>query len=433
MHRESASADHLVTLPPLIVASRTYCYVALAGGALLAAVGLHDAPLAALGLPALFVAAIGLAGDAAAAEAEIEAGIELEHDVVVAGGHLVVVAVLTTDRSVPRCRLSLVLPERVRPARPPHFLLALEPGTPARVEVDIRFLEAGEASLGPLLLVTSGSAGLVSRRRATGSATVRVRPREEALRRLPRSTRVRVAVGDRLARSRGEGIELAEVRPELPGETATRINWRATARTGVPHVTTRHPEQSTDVVLFVDTFDQRALSRVLEVAAAGTAAYLRRHDRVGLVSFGGVLDWVEAGTSARQLEAIRVRLAATRPFFSYAWKTTERIPTRALPPGALVVAPSALRDERFLLALAEVRARGHDVVVVDVAVPSPPPARGGAPEHEAALLLARLEEEDLRRRLWRLGIAVAPLAQDEPLEAAFSRLAEATRHLRRLR
>lgn len=417
----------------LVVASRTYCYVVLAGGALLLAVGLHDAALAALGLPALVVAALGLAGDASAVEAGIEAEIRVEQEVVLAGDRLPVSAVVRASRPVARCRLSFVLPPGAWAEGPVHSTVALEAHVPTRVEVVVSFQEPGESSVGPLLLLSSGAAGLLSRRHVVAAAVVQVRPREERLRRLPRSSRVRVTVGDQLARTRGEGIELAEVRPEAPGETSSRLNWRATARTGIPHVTTRHPEQSTDVVLFMDTFDQHDLPRVLEVAAAGTAAFSRGRDRVGLVAFGGVLDWVEAGTGPHQLEAVRARLAATRPFFSYAWKTTERIPPRALPPGALVVAPSPLRDERFLLALAEVRARGHDVVVIDVAAPSPSPAPGGPPAHEAALLLAHLEEEVLRGRLWRLGIPVAPLLPGEPLEAAFARLAEATRRIRPIR
>ncbi|MHB8247142.1 MAG: DUF58 domain-containing protein [Acidimicrobiales bacterium] len=415
----------------LLPSPKAVGYVLLAGGALIAAVALQDAPLAALGLPALLVAAVGSLLDGAATDSAVSASMRVDQEVIRAGDKVTVKIELSAASRVRRCRAHLVVPEGLRPDRAPFWSVSLAPGVPTELSLEVLAAVPGEVTLGPLVLRTSGGGEMLERRiEVAGPLALLVRAGEQPLRTLPRSSHVRVPSGDRLARSRGEGIELAEIRPELPGERARRINWRATARRGSVHVTLRHPEQSTDVVLFADTFESQDLSRVLEVAATAAAGYLARRDRVGLVCFGGVLDWVEAGSGKRQLDRIRTRLAATSPFLSYAWKTIERIPPRALPTGALVIAITPLRDERFTSAIGEVRARGHEVIVVEIAEWPRPPRASDSPSAQAAALLTRMEREDLRQRLWRRGIAVAPLLRSDPLDVVFSHLAEARRRMR---
>ena len=85
------------------------------------------------------------------------------------------------------------------------------------------------------------------------------------------------------------------------GDRVRSINWRASARRNVLVVNERHPERNADVILFLDTFaDARAGGRsTLDLAVRATATlasrYLERRDRVGLVSFGGVLRWLTPG------------------------------------------------------------------------------------------------------------------------------------------
>ena len=52
--------------------------------------------------------------------------------------------------------------------------------------------------------------------------------------------------------------------------------------------------------------------------------------------------------------------------FSYAWKDVNIIPARTLPPKALVIAVTPLLDERSIEALLDLRARGHDLAIVEV-------------------------------------------------------------------
>jgi len=94
-----------------------------------------------------------------------------------------------------------------------------------------------------------------------------------------------------------------------------------------------------------------------------------------------------------------------------------RIPPRILPTKALVLALTPLVDPRYVAALEDLRARGFDLVVVEVdPVGLVEPGRD---ETEAlAYRLWLLERDVLRSRLQGLGIAVARWGEDVSLEEA---------------
>jgi uncharacterized protein (DUF58 family) len=200
-------------------------------------------------------------------------------------------------------------------------------------------------------------------------------------------------------------------------------------------VNERHPERNTDVVLFVDSFvDVRGVSRsTLEeaVRAAATLAirYLERRDRVGLVGFGGILRWLQPGMGPAQRYRLIETMLETGVEPTYTWRDVNLIPARILPPKALVVALTPLVDPRFVAALEDLRARGFDLVVVEVdAVNLVKLGRG-----EVEVLAHRvwlLEHEVLRSRLERLGIGVARWGDDVPLEAALEGVRTYRRHAR---
>ena len=181
--------------------------------------------------------------------------------------------------------------------------------------------------------------------------------------------------GNEVARQKGDGLEFADLRPFAPGDRVRSINWRASARraaTGELVVNDRHPERNTDVILFLDSFaearDAERSTLDLAVRAAATLAsrYLERRDRVGIVSFGGILRWLVPGMGAAQRYRIVDSLLETEIVFNYAWKDVSVIPSRTLPPQALVLAVTPLLDERSVAALLDLRARGYDLAVVEV-------------------------------------------------------------------
>ena len=248
-------------------------------------------------------------------------------------------------------------------------------------------------------------------RHLDGQAPVRVFPVPDALRALVRPFETHVSTGAHVAAQRGDGIEFADLRPFLPGDRPRSINWRATARRGALMVNQRHPERATDVVLFLDSFlDVRGaagstLDQAVGAAASLAAAYLRQRDRVGLVSFGGFVQWLPPSGGQAALYRLLDTLMETQVFATAAWKGIRHLPPRTLPAKALVVALTPLVDERGVAALFDLLARGYDLAVVDIS-PLASAGPAGGEWGELARRLWALERETLRHRYQRLGAAV---------------------------
>ena len=209
-------------------------------------------------------------------------------------------------------------------------------------------------------------------------------------------------------------MEFADLRLFAPGDRVRSINWRASARRDELVVNERHPERNADVILFLDTFaDARAGGRsTLDLAVRATATlaarYLERRDRVGLVSFGGVLRWLTPGMGSTQRYRIVDALLESEIVFNYAWKDVSVIPSRVLPPQALVVAVTPLLDDRAVEALADLRARRYDLAIVEVS-PIGFTEPGESEADQLAHRLWVLRRDEIRARYERLGVAVATL------------------------
>ncbi len=220
--------------------------------------------------------------------------------------------------------------------------------------------------LGPTYLRARDPLGLlVWEHVAPTRPELRAYPREDVLRRVLQPVETQVFSGNEVARTKGEGIEFADIRPWAPGDALKRVNWRASARRGELWVNESHPERNTDVILFVDSFAEARLGgrSTLDLAVRATAAladaYVRRRDRVGLIGFGGILRWLVPGTGLVQLYRIVDALLDTQIVLSYYWREIDVIPRRTLPPNALVIALSPLLDARSVGALLDLRARGY--------------------------------------------------------------------------
>ena len=207
-----------------------------------------------------------------------------------------------------------------------------------------------------------------------------------------------------------------------------KLNWRATMRRGEPYVNVRHPERSTDLIVLVDTFSAAALPRQVRAATGLAVAYLARHDRVGLVAFGGVLQWVEPAMGRAQVERLVAALTLTEWHHSYAWKSAETIPSRTLPATGLVVAISPLEDPRMLSALAAIRARGVDLAVIETAGHNRTAASGAG---RTAARIIELERADMRANFVRRGVPVVAWRDGESLEVPLAALAAWRRRARR--
>src|SRR5436305_8122310 len=218
-----------------------------------------------------------------------------------------------------------------------------------------------------------------------------------------------VFFGNQVSRARSDGIEFADVREWHPGDRLRRVNWRASARRGGLWVNEQHPERNTDIVLFLDTFTDVSLgprgTLDLTVRAAASVAhrYLQRKDRVGVVSFGGYLSWLLPNSGTRQLYRIVDSLLQMGVVLSFAAKGIDVLPPRTLPPKALVLALSPLLDARSAAALLDLRARGFDLVVVEVS-PVPFVRPGSGELAPLSYRLWRLSREALRARYEQAGV-----------------------------
>jgi uncharacterized protein (DUF58 family) len=409
-------------------------YVGVAGLGLLAALATGRPELAVLAAPLALVAAAGLAfgGDPrVAVRARLERARALE------GDELSLELELEAEHAVSRLELLVVVPRglTVLEGRNP-VALRLRAGTPRTLELRLRCERWGAYALGETLLRARDAFGLFAHdSRVPAAAELKVYPREEALRSLVRPLETQPYVGDEVSRRLGEGIEFAELRPFTYGDPLRHINWRASARRGRLWVNQRHPERNTDVVLFLDTFAEArrgsvgTLDLALRAAATLAGRYARRRDRVGFVSFGGVLRWLQPGSGLTQLYRIVDALLDTEIWLNYAWKDLDVVPPRTLPPQALVIALTPLLDERAVRALLDLRARGFDLVVVEVS-PLPFADPGPSPEERIAFRLWKLRREALRNRYLSAGVAVVEWREEDPLQQAIEEVNAFRRYAR---
>ena len=269
-------------------------------------------------------------------------------------------------------------------------------------------------------------------------AQLRVYPRSEVLQRIVRPRETQVFAGNEVARLKGEGIEFADMRRFAPGDPLKRVNWRASARRSELWVNESHPERNTDVILFVDSFAEARIGGegTLDLAVRATAsladAYGRRRDRVGLIGYGGILRWLVPGSGMVQLYRIVDALLDTEIILSYYWKEIDLIPRRVLPPNALVIALSPLLDPRSVGALLDLRARGFDLVVIDIS-PLPYAPRPEPRLDALAFDIWALRREALRHRLQHAGVAVTEWTSDSSLQAHLEEVREFRRHGRLVR
>ena len=385
--------------------------LALAGAAVIAGLATGRPELAVLATPLLVFVGVGLV---MANEPDLAVELSLERDRMLEGGEARVTVTLR-NKGTSGVEVELGVVRTPKLALEPAGPVAVELGAGAEITIEFRAipLRWGAHAVGPLVVRARDPLGIATWPRRLGPRlTLRVFPREQRLRELVAPLRTQPSLGSHAARSRGEGIEFADIRPFATGDRARQVNWRVTARRGALHVTERHPEHSSDVVVLLDTFAEArdgasgTLDAAVRAAASLTRAHLARRDRVALVDFGGTLQWLEPAFGATQLYRIIDALLASEIAFSYAWRDVESIPRRVLPPEALILAITPLLEERSIRLVTDLRMRGADVTVIEVS-PLAHTLPGPTASDVVAYRLWRLEREALRARLRALGVAVA--------------------------
>jgi uncharacterized protein (DUF58 family) len=384
-------------------------YAALVVLALVAALAAGRPELAALAIPFALLVTVALAG---AGPPSLVGALRLERDRALEGE--TVRATATVENCGAGARVEVHVPAAARVESAPTSIVVWLPRAERRAaEFELTVDRWGVHRVGPVLVRARDRLGAFAIEGTLGEAReLRAYPSVGRLRSLVAPLRTRPVLGSQVSRERGEGIEFADLRPLVPGDRVRSINWRATSRRRIPYVNVQHPEQSADVVLFLDTFAEAehagegTLDAAVQAAAALASSYLARRDRVGLVSFGAELRWLTPSAGTRQLYRIVDALLASDARLSFTWKDVTHLPRGLLPPRALVLALSPLLDARGTGALLDLRARGYDLAVVEVSPLEHTPA-DEAGVLRLPLRLWRLQRDAMRSRFEALGVPVA--------------------------
>lgn len=409
-------------------------YAGLAALALLAALATRRPELVVVAAPFALCAALGLL---LVRSPQIDAEVELGAERVLEGDELDVRVTLTADVGAERVEVLLQLPRElvvldgINPVQ-----LRLVDGERRELMFRVRCARWGAFRVGRLYLRAHDAFGLFTQEAVIDRRVpLKVYPSEEHVRDLLRPLETQVFAGNHVARQKGEGIEFADLRQFVPGDRIRHVNWRASARRGELWINEHHAERNADVVLLLDSFaearrgDRSTLDPALRAAGTLAARYLQQKDRVGFVTFGGILNWLLPTTGVVQLYRIVDAMLDTQIVLSYAWRDIRTVPRRTLPPQALVLALTPLLDNRSESALLDLRGRGFDLVVVEISPLSLLPRPSGE-LGQLADRLWRLRREAMRGRFERAGIPVAVWDDETSLAAA---LEEVSAYRRRAR
>ena len=389
--------------------------------------------LVVLAAPFALVAGAGLA---LAETPDPEFSLELERERAIEGEELTLTIRIATGVPIEQVDLRLTLPEGLSLADGENPVALRIPSGERELEYRLSCERWGAYIVGAVQLIAHDRFRVFRYERSLDfKLPLKVYPRPEVVKELLRPLETQVFTGNLVAREKGEGIEFADLREFVPGDRVRRINWRASARRGELWVNELHAERNSDVILFLDSFtearreNESTLDRAVRATAALVEHYLEHKDRVGLVSFGGVLNWLLPSTGVTQLYRIVDSLLDTEIVLNYAWKDLDVIPPRTLPPKALVIALTPLLDDRATGALMDLRARGFDLALVEISpVPFVVPGRQ---EHEQlAYEIWKLRRDALRGQYERAAVPVAVWNDEVPLIAALEEVRAFRRYAR---
>jgi uncharacterized protein (DUF58 family) len=241
----------------------------------------------------------------------------------------------------------------------------------------------------------------------------------------PRQTRV--YSGMIPARQGGSGVEFFGVRNYQTGDPMRQINWRVSARYYDDLFSNEYEqERVADIWLILDARSRSDIiirqgslfEHGIMATAALAQALLVQSNRLGLLVYGGFLDWTYPGYGKIQYEYVLRSLARARTGESMVFEKLENLPTRVFPISSQLILISPLQYVDYSI-LVRLRARGYQVIVI-----SPDPIAYETGELSATragklgLRLARVERDLLLRQLGQAGVQVFNWNVDIPFDQA---------------
>ncbi len=307
-----------------------------------------------------------------------------------------------------------------------QLLASIPPGATVGIAYTLK-ARRGAYQFQGVRVIASDHLGL-QRRQAMLPAPARllVIPQTLKLRRVAiQPRRTRVYAGFIPARQGGPGVEFFGVRGYQPGDPLRWINWLASARHAEAYFTTEfEQERVADVALILDarlqndirTKEGTLFEYSAQAAATLAETFLSDGNRVGLLIYGGFVDWTLPGYGKMQRERILQALARAEPGESMIFEKLDLLPTRLFPPQSQIVLISPLLKDDLPI-LIRLRARGYPLLVIS---PDPTPveveALGTRPAVELAARIIRLERAMVIHQLRMAGIHVLDWQIDTPFD-----------------
>ncbi len=207
-------------------------------------------------------------------------------------------------------------------------------------------------------------------------------PNEGEVKVLPRSPRIKnipvrpdITKGNSgifPSRKGGRGIEFYNVREYQPGDSLNIINWLVSAR-GYDRLFSNEfqMEKTADFWLILDArqrsdfkFNGESLFEIMvEITAAIAQSLLHTGNRVGLLIYGGFLDWTYLGHGKKQREKILMALTKAKSGESRIFEKLENLPTRIFPPRSQIIFISPIHSEDYQF-LSSIKARSYQVLCI---------------------------------------------------------------------
>lgn len=136
---------------------------------------------------------------------------------------------------------------------------------------------------------------------------------------LPRQPASSILNGRHASRLRGRGLNFEELRPYLPSDDTRTIDWKVTARTGIPHVRVYTEERDKPVLIIVDqrmsmffgsSLNMKSVTAA-ECAALSAYRISDQGDRVGGIVFGDErIDEIRPGRGRQSLTRLVASIAS---------------------------------------------------------------------------------------------------------------------------
>ena len=241
-------------------------------------------------------------------------------------------------------------------------------------------------------------AGLwVAESRQEQRITLLVHPRATAVHIVPTPRETGAPFGIHASRKVGDGTDFADIRRFTAGDRMKRINWAVSLRTRHLHVNQFFVERSAEVILLLDAFSEigarpdSSLDHCVRAAAGLAMAYLRHHDRVGLLVFGGWVRWTKPAAGPAQYPNIVQSLARVSITPSAFLHDLSALRESMLPRHAMILALTPLVDERFTRTVIRLADQGRDVVLLAIRT-----------DELSQALVPRRANHPLVRRIWLL-------------------------------